>query len=155
MGVSRYLEDMDWVVLAEKDVSEAFIPLLRIRNLAIVIGSTGIIIVVAIAIFVSAEIARPIKRLIAGTKRIADGDLMHPIITGKRNDEVGVLGESFNMMMNKLRISNEKNARLLLEIEEKGKDEWHKTFDVITDIIIIHDKDYRIVRANKAFFEKV
>ncbi|MGR3176038.1 MAG: PAS domain S-box protein [Candidatus Scalindua sp.] len=154
LGVSRYIEDMDWVVLAEKDVSEAFIPLLRIRNLAIVIGSTGIIIVVAIAIFVSAEIARPIKRLIAGTERIADGDLMHPIITGKRNDEVGVLGESFNMMMNKLRISNEKNARLLLEIEERGKDEWHKTFDVITDIITIHDKDYRIVRANKAFFEK-
>ncbi|MGR3300930.1 MAG: PAS domain S-box protein [Candidatus Scalindua sp.] len=154
LGVSRYIEDMDWVVLAEKDVSEAFIPLLRIRNLAIVIGITGIIIVVAIAIFVSAEITRPINKLIAGTKRIADGDLIDPIITGKRKGEVEALGESFNMMMDKLRISNEKNARLLLEIEEKGKDEWHKTFDVITDIITIHDKDYRIVRANKAFYER-
>ena len=154
LGVSRYIEDMDWVVLAEKDVSEAFVPLIRIRNLAIISGITGIIIVVAIAIFISAEITMPIKKLIAGTKRIADGDLKHPIIINKRKDEVEVLGESFNLMMDKLRISNEKNTRLLLEIEEKGKDEWYKTFDVITDIITIHDKDYRIVRANKAFYER-
>ena len=154
LGVSRYIEDMDWVVLAEKDVSEAFIPLVRIRNLAIIIGITSIIIIIVIAIFVSAEIARPIMKLIAGTKRIADGDVAHPIITGKRKGEVEDLGESFNIMMDKLRISNEKNARLLSEIEEKGKDEWNKTFDVITDIITIHDKDYRIVRANKAFYER-
>lgn len=154
LGVSRYIEDMDWVVLAEKDVSEAFIPLVRIRNHAIIVGITSIIIIVAIAIFISAEITRPIKKLIAGTKRIADGDVTHPIITGKRKDEVEVLGESFNMMMDKLRISDDKNARLLLEIKEKGRYEWNKTFDVITDLITIHDKDYRIVRANKAFLKK-
>ena len=31
------------------------------------------------------------------------------------------------------------------------KEEWVKTFDGISDPIFIHDKDYRIVRANKAY----
>ncbi|MEE9604656.1 MAG: PAS domain S-box protein [Candidatus Scalindua sp.] len=45
------------------------------------------------------------------------------------------------------------NKQLFLKVEQ-GRDEWQKTFDAITDIITIHDKDNRIIRANKAFFEK-
>jgi PAS domain S-box-containing protein len=52
------------------------------------------------------------------------------------------------------------NARLELEIiksrgaEEQIKhaaEEWRTTFDSITDLVSIHDKDFRIVRANQAF----
>ena len=30
-------------------------------------------------------------------------------------------------------------------------EEWRATFDAINDMISIHDKDYNILRANKAF----
>ncbi len=30
---------------------------------------------------------------------------------------------------------------------------WHSSFDVITDLVSLHDKDYRILRVNKAFAE--
>jgi formate hydrogenlyase transcriptional activator len=52
------------------------------------------------------------------------------------------------------------NARLEQEIiksrraEEQIKqaaEEWRKTFDSITDLVSIHDRDFRIVRANHAF----
>ncbi len=52
------------------------------------------------------------------------------------------------------------NARLEQEIinsrraEEQIKhaaEEWRTTFDSITDLVSIHDKDFRIVRANQAF----
>lgn len=154
LGVSRYIGDINWVVLAEKDILEAFVPLAHLRNIAIIYGVTCMVVIVTIVVFVSNEITGPIGKLIEGTVRIAAGDLEHPILIDKKNDEMKVLGESFNLMMYKLRESEEKNAGLLSEITRKGEDEWHRTFDVITDVITIHDKDYRIIRANKAFFEK-
>ena len=41
--------------------------------------------------------------------------------------------------------------RKMAEIEVSTiKDQWGKTFDAIDDIVIIHDQDMRIIRANKA-----
>jgi len=44
-------------------------------------------------------------------------------------------------------ISDRKNAEKLLLT---AKEEWEKTFDAIEDIITIHDKDMRIIQANRA-----
>ncbi len=46
------------------------------------------------------------------------------------------------------------NAKLFSEIV-RAKSEWERTFDAVTDIIIIRDKDYRIIRANKAAFKRL
>jgi PAS domain S-box-containing protein len=46
------------------------------------------------------------------------------------------------------------NAQLFSRVA-KGKSEWETTFDAVTDLIIIHDKDYRILRANKAVFKRL
>jgi PAS domain S-box-containing protein len=37
----------------------------------------------------------------------------------------------------------------------RAKREWQATFDAITDPVSIHDKDFRVIRANKAFAEHV
>ncbi len=53
----------------------------------------------------------------------------------------------------------ESNIELKTEIEQrkkaekqmiKSQQEWEDTFNIITDMITIHDKDYNIIRANKA-----
>jgi hypothetical protein len=44
LGASKYLGEMDWVVLAEKDVSEAFAPIVNLRNLVIIMGTTVTIV---------------------------------------------------------------------------------------------------------------
>src|SRR3990167_3786983 len=36
---------------------------------------------------------------------------------------------------------------------EKAKKEWEATFDAISDPLFIHDKQFKIVRANKAYAE--
>jgi PAS domain S-box-containing protein len=46
------------------------------------------------------------------------------------------------------------NARLFY-IVEQGKREWEATFDAIPDLIAILDREYRIVRANRALAHKV
>ncbi len=45
------------------------------------------------------------------------------------------------------------NARLFSHVA-KAKSEWEATFDAVTDLITIRDKDYRIIRANRAAFQR-
>ncbi|MBI4824232.1 MAG: GAF domain-containing protein [Nitrospirae bacterium] len=42
---------------------------------------------------------------------------------------------------------------MLMETVIKGQEEWMTTFDSITNPIFIHDRQYRIIRANKAYVE--
>ncbi|MFQ5963512.1 MAG: PAS domain-containing protein [Candidatus Scalinduaceae bacterium] len=153
LGVSIYFKEMDWIILAEKDVSEAFAPIVRLRNVIITMGIIGIMAIVVIAVFLSNGIAKCIKKLLEGTQRIVKSDLDHPIVITKMKGEIKELAESFNLMMNKLKKSNEKNTQLFLEVK-RSRDEWQNTFDAITDIITIHDKDFRILNANKAFLKR-
>ncbi len=153
LGVSKYFEEMDWVILAEKDADEAFAPVVWLRNFTIVMGITGILIIVVISIFISTGITTPINKLIDGTNRISSGSLEKPISTSEMSGEIKELSESFNVMMRKLAKSTQENRLLYLQVK-KGRDEWRKTFDAITDIISIHDKNHKIVMANRAFYEK-
>jgi PAS domain S-box-containing protein len=41
------------------------------------------------------------------------------------------------------------NAKLFSDVA-KAKSEWETTFDSVTDLLTIRDKDYRVIRANKA-----
>ncbi|MFQ5816201.1 MAG: PAS domain S-box protein, partial [Candidatus Hydrothermarchaeaceae archaeon] len=45
-----------------------------------------------------------------------------------------------------LKVSEEKNRR--------AAEEWRRTFDSISDLVSIHDRDFRILRVNKAFEDK-
>ncbi|MBM4278169.1 MAG: PAS domain S-box protein [Deltaproteobacteria bacterium] len=45
------------------------------------------------------------------------------------------------------------NAKLFSDVME-AKSEWETTFDAVTDLISIKDKNYRILRANKPAFER-
>jgi two-component system NtrC family sensor kinase len=65
--------------------------LLRFTGLAVVLGS-----LVSMG-FIFLVIHRPVSELIAGTKRVAGGDLKHRIPV-RSHDELGELAESFNKM---------------------------------------------------------
>ncbi len=45
------------------------------------------------------------------------------------------------------------NAKLFSEVA-KAKSEWETTFDAVTDLLTIRDKDYRIIRVNKAALKR-
>ncbi|MHC4454664.1 MAG: sensor histidine kinase, partial [Planctomycetota bacterium] len=110
-------------------------------------------LVLIFAFVISHNINTIIRKLMDGIRRVAEGDLENPIIIGKRKDEIGELGESFNLMIQELGKTTKENKQLFLQVK-RGRDEWLKTFDAITDIITIYDKNLGVVRANKAFFEK-
>ncbi len=47
----------------------------------------------------------------------------------------------------------EEERRKLQALIERAKNEWEETFDIINDAITIHDKNFNIIRANKAAVE--
>ena len=101
LGASKYLKEMGWVVLAEKNVSEAFAPIVSLRNIVIIMGTTGIIVFVIIAILLSLTVTKPISKLVESAQAIANGDLTKRIkIKGK--DEISHLAKSFDTMRTEL-----------------------------------------------------
>lgn len=127
IGVSKYMEKMDWVVLAEKDVSEAFAPITHLRNYVIVVGAISIVIIVIVASFLATGITMPIKILTEGTRRISSGDLNYKIEV-KSRDEIGYLASSFNDMTSKLKESETK-LRVYADSLEKMVEE--KTMEIL------------------------
>lgn len=142
-----------WIFAKSLHKSVVYSPIYTFLAMLGIIISVLIAGVVMFSFTFSKRLVNPLRALAKGTKQIADGDLEHTITIDKRNNEIIELTESFNLMVKKLRESNKENRQLFLQVK-RGRDEWQNTFDVITDIITIHDKDFRIIRANKAFLEK-
>jgi len=131
-----------------------------------------------LAYFVSSRVQRvisgPILKLAESATRIGKGELSYRVKIQSK-DELGHLAQSFNDMTAKLEESHrhleEKvqertseltsaNEKLEAEIAERKRaeerlkqaaEEWATTFNSITDLVSIHDKDFKLVRANEAF----
>jgi PAS domain S-box-containing protein len=159
LGVSKYFEEMDWVIVASKHVSEAFAPVTYLRNIIIIIGTTGIIVVVLVAVFISTGITSSIEKTTVVERRVIRKNLAHPIMDYRSMVELKELVDLIHSEINKHRESSAYNIRAIKDdnlhfLKLRGSnEEWTITFDAITDITTIHDKDFNIIRANKAFYE--
>ena len=69
----------------------------------------------------------------------------HRIFTQREIDLLESIGNQIGLAL--------ENAKLFSDVA-KGKSEWEMTFDAVTDLITIRDKDYRILRANQAAFKR-
>lgn len=122
LGTILYVPETNWVILSEKNLGEAFLPLARIKYIFAISGGGVVLLVFIFAFVISGNINITIRRLIDGAKRIAGGDLEHLITVGKRNDEIGELSESFIDMSKKLKISHERLEEYSHTLEQKVED---------------------------------
>jgi len=74
-------------------------------------------------------------------------------------DELRELGELIHSEINKFRessvfsIHSIKDDDLHILKLKRSNEKWAITFDAITDSTAIHDKNFNIIRANKAFYD--
>ncbi len=119
-----YVPGANWVILSEKNVKEAFLPLMRITHVFAMSGGVALLLVFTFAFVVSGKVNIVINNLLEGTKKVASGNLDHPIAVIKSKDEIGELSKSFAIMTKKLRISQkiseEHNQTLVQKIEERA-----------------------------------
>ena len=97
----------------------------------------------------NAIIVRRLNKLVEASRRLGHGDLKTRTGLNHKSDELGELGKAFDEMAGAL----EKKYIEHEQAEEKSKkiaDEWQTTFDSITDLVMILDNEFRMVRVNEA-----
>jgi len=85
------------------------------------IAIAGMIIAIGISWFLARGIVRPVKQLVSASRRLAEGDLDFRVEV-RSKDEIGELGETFNLMANSIKKSDrklrEQTQRKLMESEK-------------------------------------
>jgi PAS domain S-box-containing protein len=100
-----------WGLLVEQEVAEAFAPLARLRNIALLIGIIFACFIGCIAFFVARGISNNIVSLSKVARELQVGNLsVRAGISSK--DEVGQLAQSFNDMADRI-------ANLIRELEQQ------------------------------------
>jgi signal transduction histidine kinase len=115
------IPETNWLILAEKEIEEAFLPLKQITNIFIISGGVTLLLVFFLSYCVSCNINAVIKMLLDGIKRIASGDLEHPVAVIRSKDEIGELSESFVTMSKKLKKSHEALEEHSRALEEQTR----------------------------------
>lgn len=126
-----------WVIIAEIDLSEAMIPVVKIRNDILFLSLLLVFFILAITIVFARTISQPIIRLKNASVKVGEGDFNTRVdITGK--DEIGALAESFNSMTTKLKFTTDE----LHEREERLRHFYEATVD---GIILYENKNALLV----------
>jgi PAS domain S-box-containing protein len=121
IGVTRPVNNTDWIIVTEVAEAEAF----KISRTALLLLGGGLIglgvlVMLVMGQFLGQLILRPMERLRTGTVRIGQGDLNHQIGLN-RQDEVGQVAEAFDEMVTRLRDREAQVAERTQALKESEK----------------------------------
>ncbi len=116
------VEGLDWVILSEIDLAEAYAPIYAFQRQMLILATLLMLLVTLLAMGLAHLFVRPINRLIHSARQVEAGEL-GAIALLETNDEFGELARSFNAMVQSLRAQthlveekNQENEQLLLSI---------------------------------------
>ena len=133
--VSRRIQEKNNAILEISAFSQRMLTLvLFVAILATIIN----------AYFMARALERPIRQLVDGTKRLAEGDLSHRVHLHSK-DEIGQLAESFNSMAEKL-----KKSRQELLASKAYTDNIIRS---MSNSLLVINKDQTIRAANQATYD--
>jgi len=101
VGVSVDVPEYGWTLLAEIEKAQAFSSLKSLGFVALFFGLVGIIVTSLAGIKFVISTYKPIQEMTDATARLVAGDLNYRLTVG-RNDEVGILANSLNLMSERL-----------------------------------------------------
>ena len=120
--------------------------LARFQNWMLAFGLSVFIITASIIFFfLHRFVKRPIKKMMAETDFIANGRYPSNLAIDQ-NDEIGRLTLAIKKMGEKI---GDKQAEL-----NKQRDEYQSLFELVPCIITVQDRNYKLVRYNRDFYEK-
>ncbi|MGK7929979.1 MAG: adenylate/guanylate cyclase domain-containing protein [Microcystaceae cyanobacterium] len=141
--------DFSWALITKMDEAEAFAPINRLNYLLLATAAIIIPLMVYLANWLSKLFIDPIKRLVAASRRLSQGET-NVTVDIQGQDELGELGQAFNEMSHSLQVQNtalndkiQENEELLLNLlpPEAAKRflGGEKSFaDSYTDVSIIY-----------------
>jgi len=122
-----YLPSLDWAVIVERPLAEAYEPLYASLRRTYTLLLVGLVIALLATIYVARRVVRPLETLRRGVEKIGKGDLNYHLEI-KTGDDIEVLAEQFNKMVGEI-----KNSYQLLEdqVQQRTR-ELAALFDVAT-----------------------
>jgi diguanylate cyclase (GGDEF)-like protein/PAS domain S-box-containing protein len=116
----------------------------------VVLLSVAFLIVVSSAwFFGNAIIVKRLNKLVEASRRIEHGNLETRTGLGHKPDELGEVARVFDEMAEALEKKNAEHEQAEEKLKKTAQ-QWQTTFDSITDLVMILDRECRIVRVNEA-----
>jgi signal transduction histidine kinase len=101
LGVAAHLQTLDWMVIVEQPVSEAFAIPIRLQQQLVIAITVALLAMLAAGYFWGRSFINPILALTRGTRALAEGHLDERVPVDS-TDEIGQLGLAFNNMADRL-----------------------------------------------------
>ncbi|GAF68386.1 unnamed protein product, partial [marine sediment metagenome] len=135
---------LGWILVVEHETEETFAPIIKLRNILLVISLAVTISAVLIGLFIARSISNPITILKNATVEIGKGELDTKIEV-KSKDEIGELAKSFTRMTENLKRTRDELIAT--------KDYTDNIIKSMVDTLIVVDPDGKIRTVNKATSE--
>lgn len=154
-----YFKPWDWIISAGAYEEEIYHSLYETERFIFIVIFVSLVIAFALTVILSNFLTRPILALTSVTTGMSSGDLSHRVII-KGQDEIGTLGESFNLMAEKIQ-NYTSNLENLVEIRTRdlmeSRESYRSLSHFLTSIlesptqygIIAMDVDGTITEFNK------
>jgi len=111
LGSAQRLSQAAWLAVADMPVADAYGQATRLRNLAFLVIGVLLVVIAIVAYWLTALIARPLRRLTSAAAQVSAGDLPVELPAGG-SGEVGYLTQVFNTMVESLRKHHDELERL-------------------------------------------
>jgi len=99
-----YLPNLDWAVIVERPLAEAYEPLYASLLRTYTLVTIGLGIALLATVYVARRVVRPLEALRRGVEKIGKGDLNYHLEI-KTGDDIEVLAEQFNKMVGEIKNS--------------------------------------------------
>ncbi|MCZ6778758.1 MAG: diguanylate cyclase [Acidobacteria bacterium] len=119
MGALHTVPQLGWGLVAEKDRTQAYSVIVRLRNITLALISTALLGIGLAAYLLGLTIVSPLRRLTHGATKVARGDLDVNLPFHDRS-EVGYMTEVFNGMVARLRKFRDENVAINQELHNKN-----------------------------------
>lgn len=140
LGASMCFKEDGLVLLVEIQKDEVYTPLDNLIRLTVAGGLTIFVFGILLAIFFVRRPLAHINTIVAGAKRVTDGDL-DASVTVHTKDEIGYLAAMFNMMIISVREARKDLEASKSEIEEKAK--------LLEQDVVVHKKQEKFLEESK------
>ncbi|WP_052430180.1 sensor histidine kinase [Sporocytophaga myxococcoides] len=100
-AAARFIKDMGWGLVTQISKEEALKPVKELSDILILLNLFIVIFLTVPAYIIGRYIGKPIEKLTRTAQLINDGELSERVEI-KSDDEIGLLGETFNEMTEKL-----------------------------------------------------
>ncbi|GAB4329426.1 MAG: hypothetical protein OHK0038_03430 [Flammeovirgaceae bacterium] len=101
-----YIEGINWVLIAEIEANEAFLPIKQLSKRFIYMIGAALISVITVAVLISRSFSQPLLALYQGTEKIRSGNL-NVQLPVKSKDEIGQLTAAFNETVKTIKEKND------------------------------------------------